>query len=94
MNLEYLLKSILNYNFYLIEKKLLLIVKMIYILQNSDFNVTCREFIPLYSVTFLCKALSGLKGNNKKFVCKWKVVYVFVFLSYVGVIIHLHRMCS
>ena len=50
MNLEYLLKSILNYNFYLIEKKLLLIVKMIYILQNSDFNVTCREFIPLYSV--------------------------------------------
>ena len=50
MNLEYLLKSILNYNFYLIEKKLLLIVKMIYILQNSDFNVTCREFIPLFSV--------------------------------------------
>ena len=50
MNLEYLLKSISNYNFYLIEKKLLLIVKMIYILQNSDFNVTCREFIPLYSV--------------------------------------------
>ena len=49
MNLEYLLKSILNYNFYLIEKKLLLIVKMIYILQNSDFNVTCREFIPLYN---------------------------------------------
>ena len=50
MNLEYLLESILNYNFYLIKKKLLLIVKMIYILQNSDFNVTCRVLIPLYSV--------------------------------------------
>ena len=50
MNLEYLLKSILNYKFYVIEKKQLLIGKMIYILQNSDFNVTCREFIPLYSV--------------------------------------------
>ena len=34
MNLEYLLKSILNYNVYLLEKKQLLIVKMIYILQN------------------------------------------------------------
>ena len=36
--------------FNLIKKKLLLIVKMIYVLQNSDFNVTYRVFIPLYSV--------------------------------------------
>ena len=50
MNLEYLLKSILNCNFYLIKKQLLLIVKMMYILRNSDFNVTFRVFIPLYSV--------------------------------------------
>ena len=56
MNLEYLLKTILNYNFYLIKKKLLLVVKMMYILKNSDFIMLliefccCTVFIPLYSV--------------------------------------------